>query len=98
MKFIAYYLCIIKLFNQSKASFDGSGFCFVARFVEQSKHVLLVCLYARLVEWIDTQDIARDTARTLKEIEQLSDIVFVEFRQCDLHIWYTTINMRKHRA
>lgn len=34
MKFIAYYLFNIKLFNQSKASFDGSGFCFVARFVE----------------------------------------------------------------
>ena len=47
---------------------------FVAGLIKQGKHVLLVCLHARLVEGVHAEDIAGDTAGTLKEITQLAKV------------------------
>lgn len=47
---------------------NGFGFLLVTRFVEQGEHVLLVGLYARLVERIDSQNVAADAACLLEEV------------------------------
>ena len=38
----------------TKASLDRLALCLVAGLVEQRKHILLVSLYTRLVEWVHT--------------------------------------------
>ena len=54
---------------------DSLGVSFITRLVEQGEHILLICLYTWLVEWIYTQYVAADTAGNFEEVNELSDIV-----------------------
>ena len=69
---------------------------FVAGLIKQGKHVLLVCLHARLVEGVYAEDVAGDTAGTLEEINQLAKVELVEYGQGNLHIGYSTVHMCEH--
>ena len=64
------------LFLQSCA--DCLALLLVAWLVKECEHVLLVCLYTWLVEWVHAKNVAADTATDLKEVEQLTDVVLVE--------------------
>ena len=57
---------------------DCLALLLVAWLVKECEHVLLVCLYTRLVEWVHAKDITADTASYLEEVEQLAYIVCVE--------------------
>ena len=52
---------------------DGFRSLFVAGFVQQGEHILLVRLHAGLVERIDAEDVAADAAGALEEVEQRAD-------------------------
>ena len=51
-----------------------------------------------MVEWVHAQQVTRDTACTLEEVQQLADIILVQLRQGDLHVWHTAVDMRNHRT
>ena len=72
---------------------DSLALCLISGFVEQCKHILLVSLHARLVEWIDTKHIATDAAGYLKEIDELSDVILVELWHGDVNIGHAAIHM-----
>ena len=59
---------------------------FVAGLVEEGKHIFLVSLHAGLIERIDTQDVTADATRLLKEVDQLSEVVLVEFGNLDANL------------
>ena len=54
--------------------FNSLGICLIARLVKQGKHVLLVGLYTRLVEWVNTQYVTADATANLKEVDELADV------------------------
>ena len=49
-----------------------------ARLAEEGEHVFLVSLHTRLVERVDAEHIAANTASLLEEIEQSAEMVCVE--------------------
>ena len=63
-----------------KSCADCLALLLVTGLVEQCEHVLLVCLYTWLVEWVHAKYITADTAANLKEVEKLADVVCVELR------------------
>ena len=81
-----------------QSCFDRFRCLLVAGLVKQGKHVLLVCLHARLVEGVHAKDVAGDTAGTLEEINQLAEIELVEHRQGNLHVGHPAVHVRQHRA
>lgn len=70
---------------------DRFGFSFVTRLVEQGKHILLVSLYTRLVEGIDTQQVTADAASLFKEVEQAADAFLGQCGYRDAHVGYATV-------
>ena len=66
--------------GELQTALDGFAFGFIAGLAEQSEHILLVGLDAGLVEGVYAERIARYAAGTLEEVDQLSQIVFAEFR------------------
>ena len=93
---LLFFLSKNHLFFLSKltqASFDCSTLSLVAGLVEQSEHILLVCLYTRLVEWVNTQHVSADTTSNLEEVDELSDVVLVQLRNADAHVGHTTIHV-----
>ena len=76
-----------------EAGLDGLGSFFVAWLFEQGEHILLVSLYTGLVEWIDTEDVTRDTTSALEEIDELAKIVLVELVNLNLHVGHAAIDM-----
>ena len=79
----------------AESCLDSLRFLFVTGLVEESKHVALVVLYTRLVEGVNAQYITANTATLFEEIEQLTDVVFVELGHYDTEVGYTTINVSK---
>lgn len=77
---------------------DGGGLFFVAGLVEQCKHIAFVVLDTGLIERIDSENVSRDTARLLKKVKQLADVVLVDGGNGYANIWHTTIYMGKSRA
>ena len=67
-----------KLFLVSQTLLDGLALSLISRLVEQRKHVLLVSLNTRLIEGVDTKDVATDTASNLEEVDNLSEVILVE--------------------
>ena len=76
-----------------EASLDGLGGLFVAWLFEQGEHVLLVSLYTGLVERIDTEDVTRDTAGTLEEVDELAEVVLIELVNLNLEVGHAAIDM-----
>ena len=66
---------------------------FVTWFFEKGKHVFLVSLYARLVEWVNIKDITADTASLFKEIDDFTKVILAKFRQSNVDIWHTAVNV-----
>ncbi len=56
-----------------QTSLNSLALLLVARFIQECKHILLVCLNTRLVERIYSEHIATDATRLLKEVEQRTD-------------------------
>ena len=79
----------------SKTSLDSLALSLISWFVEQCKHVLLVCLYSRLVERVNSEDIAADAATNLEEVDELAEIILVEFGHRDADVRHTTVNVCK---
>lgn len=77
---------------------DGGGLFFVAGLVEQRKHIAFVVLDTGLIERIDSENVSRDTARLLKKVKQLADVVLVDGGNGYANIGHTTIYMGKSRA
>ena len=63
---------------QLESCSQSIGLSLVAWLAEEGEHVLLVGLDARLVERIDAEHVAADTAGLLEEIEEGSEVVFVD--------------------
>ncbi len=82
----------------SQTSLDGFGGLLVARFLEESEHVLLVGLYAGLVEGVNTEHVAADAASLLEEVDELAEVVLVEGRDLDLDVWHAAIGMGEESA
>src|SRR5574344_2412294 len=78
-----------------KTSLDSLALSLISWFVEQCKHVLLVCLYSRLVERVNSEDIAADAATNLEEVDELAEIILVEFGHRDADVRHTAINVSK---
>ena len=76
-----------------QASLDSLSLCLIAGLAEESKHVAFVVLYTRLVEGVYTQYITAHAATLLEEVEQLTDVVFVELRHHDAEVGHATIYM-----
>ena len=74
---------------------DGFGLLFVPRFVEQGEHILLVGLYARLVERVDSQNVAADAACLLEEVEQTADALFVQSGNDDAYVGHAAVDVGK---
>jgi len=51
----------------------------VLRFPQQSKHIALIRLHARLVKWIDAQYITTYGTGFFKEIKQITELVRIGF-------------------
>ena len=61
-----------------ETSLKGSSLLLIAWLAEKSEHILLVCLDARLVEWVNVNHVTADTASLLEEIEESSDVVLID--------------------
>ena len=72
---------------------EGLCLLLVAWLAQKSEHVLLVSLYARLVERIHTEDITADTACLLEEIEEGSEVVLVHALDRERNLRNTTVDM-----
>ena len=70
---------------------EGLCLLLVAWLAQKSEHVLLVSLYARLVERIHTEDITADTACLLEEIEEGSEVVLVDALDAERELRHTTV-------
>ena len=91
--YIMYFAFKLSLFSQT--FFDSLAVFFIARFVEQSKHVALVCFHARLVEWVYFEKQSAYSASLLEEVYQLTDVVFVKFRNADMYVWHSSVDERQ---
>ena len=63
--------------NGLKSCLKSLRLLLISRFAEKSKHILLISLHARLIEWIHAKDIAADSASLLKEIEESTEVILV---------------------
>ena len=97
--FLVYYTGNLFLnLHSSESRLDSLRLLLVSRLVEQGEHVLLVRLDARLVERIDFQHIAADAAGFFEEVEELADVVLVDFREGNLEVGHTAIDVGELRA
>ena len=69
--------------------------CFVSRFAEKGEHILLVSLYAGLVERIDSEQVGRNAAGELEEVEDGAEIVLVYLFYSDLDLGYAAVDVGK---
>ena len=67
-------------------SLKDSCLLLIAWLAKKSEHILLVCLDARLVEWVNVNHVTADTASLLEEIEESSEVVLIDTldRNCNL--------------
>ena len=80
-------------------SFADSG-CFglIARLAEEGKHVLLVGFHTGLVERIHAKYEARDAAGALEEVDELAEVVGIEFGHDDAEVGHAAIDVGQLRA
>ena len=57
---------------------NSFGLLLVAGLTEEGKHILLVSFHTRLVEGIDTKEVAMNTAAKFEEVDELAEVVGVE--------------------
>ena len=84
-----------KLFQFFLNSF---AFLFVARLVEQRKHIFLVGFYTRLVKRIYIEDISADATSFLEEINDFAEASFGEFGEGDVDVRHTAVHVSEHGA
>ncbi len=87
-----------RLGNLLESLLDSLAFSFVARLIEQSEHVLLVCFHTRLVEWVDTKNESADAASLLEEVDELAEVVLIELVDGDADVWHATIHVSELSA
>ena len=63
--------------------------------MKQCEHILLVSFYSGLIKRIHTEHIAGDTACALEEIDELTEVVFIDLLKAQVDIRNTAINVRK---
>src|SRR3712207_4880769 len=76
----------------------GFACLFVARLIEQGKHILLVGLYTRLVEWVYLHEQTADATGFLEEVYHLSEVVLVQCGYNHAHVGHATIDMSQTGA
>ena len=77
----------------SKSCLDSSSLCLVAWLLEKSEHILLVSLYAWLVECVDTEELTRDATSNLEEVDELTVVVSIETLDRDEDVRNTTVDV-----
>ena len=76
-----------------QSALDGLRLSLVARFAQQCKHILLVGLYTRLIEGIDFEEQTAHAAGTLKEIDELTEVILIELRHDDADVRHSAIHV-----
>ena len=87
--------CVFIIAHKLQSCADGFALLLVTGLVEQCEHVFLVSLNTGLVEGVNTKNVAADAATNLEEIDELSQIVLVEFGDRDAHIGNTAVYVCK---
>ena len=77
-----------KLFD---ALLYGCGFGFVAGFAKQCKHIFFICLYTRLVKRVDTEDNSAYSTTFFKEVDELANVIFVNFLDCNAYVGQSAV-------
>ena len=70
----------------------------ISRLVQKSKHILLVSLHTRLVERIHTEDVCRYATSLLEEVEELSEIVLVDFLHSHAKLRHAAVDVGEFGA
>jgi hypothetical protein len=64
------------------------------RFPQQGEHLLLISLHSGLVERIDTQNVTAYSACYFKKVEQLAQIILIQFGYLNGDVRNTTFDVR----
>ena len=76
-----------------EASLDGFRFGFVTGLAEEGKHILLVGFDTGLVEGIDVEQQTAHAAGPFEEVDELTEVVLVEFGHHDAQVGHTTVHV-----
>ena len=71
------------LFRILESCLESLSLCLITWLAEEGEHVLLVCLNTWLVEWVDAEHVAADTASLLEEVEEGAEVVLVDALDCE---------------
>ena len=86
-------LCLL-----SQSFLDSLAVFLVSWFVEQGEHILLVCLYAGLVERIHAKGVSTYAAGELEEIEQTAKDLGIDMVDRNLYLRHAAIDVGKFGA
>ena len=76
-----------------EAGLHGCGLGFVAGFGQEGKHVALIGFYAGLVEGVDAEDVTRDAAGFLEEVDQFAQVKLGERGDGDEDVGHSAVDV-----